>query len=80
MNNKDIAIQELLQLSRSLHVDCRYTHERACAYAIKCINALTLLKEDMATIDRMPFQSIGEVAEFAGESLAKHAESMRAVQ
>ena len=43
-------------------------------------SALNLIKEDMETIDRMPFQSIGEVADFAGESLAKHAEFMRATQ
>ena len=46
------------------------------AHNEKVGNALALVKEDMETIDRMPFQSIGEVAEFAGESLSKHAEFM----
>ena len=39
-------------------------------------NAVELLKEDMETIDRMPFQTLEEVADFATISLTKHVKFM----
>ena len=41
-------------------------------------SALALLKEDMETIDRMPFESLEEAADFAEGSLNKHKEFMGA--
>ena len=40
----------------------------------KLRTAVILLIEDMETIDRMPFQSLEEVADFAEMSVKKHKE------